>query len=483
VVNSNSIDVENILIKFLDFEVKNDLFSEVEFSGIKYWHYVRTPIYLALQESIFQFVNLNSQQKTLEPPKSIKDKALIRFRESTIGLQKRDMLVFSHERRVKQKDCYKCIYTDEWLDKIGKSYYVFEQPHCGGHLLPVKTRNIRYLKLPSGDNYNFDSRKLINNLIDLLIRIEKEFSISFSNDIKKRLCNYLIYCFATYKKYRKVYAEIINKVQPKVIVLVVHYNFCNMVLIELAKEMHIPTIELEHGVISNGHIAYNFKRRMDLKAFPDFIFTFGRYDAEVPSFPFERWHAIPVGNVELEKKAKYYKEKLKRLHKKKKIITFLSDNNAELIQCACRLSKMLDKTQYDIKIKLHPSEYTIYEKKYPFLKYENIKVYDDSKHPIYYFLAVSDYVVSCNSTTLYEATMFGCNILILKAGEYFRSLALVEQGCAQLVQNEAEIVECTKQEKDILKMKTSYFFEENSVDNINKQISMIMKNNKYLKKN
>jgi CDP-glycerol glycerophosphotransferase (TagB/SpsB family) len=215
---------------------------------------------------------------------------------------------------------------------------------------------------------------------------------------------------------------------------------------------------------------------MYLKAFPNYIFTFGRYDTEIPNFPFNRQYAIPVGNLELESKAKYYNEKLESYRKKKSIITFLSDNTPELISCAYKLSKILDLSQYEIKIKLHPSEYANWKNIYPFLNKSNINVFDDKKHNIYYFLAVSDYVIGCSSTTLFEATMFKCQIIILKVSEYFRSLALVEYANALLVEDEKDIAHYIIQKINTQKINSHYFFSNNSEKKIIKQISEIVNN-------
>lgn len=52
--------------------------------------------------------------------------------------------------------------------------------------------------------------------------------------------------------------RIIKSISPKVIVEVVGYETNKMIINEIAHEMGISTIELQHGVIGRGHIAYNY---------------------------------------------------------------------------------------------------------------------------------------------------------------------------------------------------------------------------------
>ena len=68
----------------------------------------------------------------------------------------------------------------------------------------------------------------------------------------------MIFGYYMYKAESRYYRRIINTLQPKVILEVVSYNRKCMVINEIANEMKITTVELQHGTIGKEHIAYNY---------------------------------------------------------------------------------------------------------------------------------------------------------------------------------------------------------------------------------
>lgn len=476
---------EEILDHFLYFEDKYDLFHSLVENGVRSWHYIRFWVYMELIKNITGRLSFTSNNNSIpEYECSYFEKIINSIKRLPIGLNKKDILVFNHPRRVKYKKYYKCIYTDEWLRHCDFSYYVFEEEYNGTHLQPVRTKNLKYFNI---DQYgkllrikktDYEKKIDISQINNIIINIEKEFNITFSKEGKKKILEIYKSQLQFRDFYLECYIHLFEKIQPKVLILPVAYNYHNMLKIEVAKKLGIKTIELEHGIISKGHIAYNFYKKYDLPAFPDYIFTFGKYDVEVPRFPFPNEKAIAVGSTELECKVRYYARKLNKLTKKKRIITFLSDNNKDLIQCAIDLSEVIDRDEWNIKLKLHPSEYQNWKKYYPALINSKVQVCDDSKHNIYYYLATSDYVVGSSSTTVFEATKFDCQILILAVGAYFRSLDLVESQNATLVNNFTEIKHYVENKRATNKYNTNYYFTCNSIDKINLHIQKII--NAYL---
>lgn len=469
--------------EFLDFEDKYDLFHTLKENEVFSWHYIRFWIYTKLIYILFGLDNNNNKISRLTDENSFVEKMYDKITKSPYGLRSKDLLIFNHSRRVKNNNYYKCAYTDELLRYCDYSYYVFENAYNGIHYKPIRTKNIKYFDVEKYGNFigikkeEYSINVPSKNILNVLKLLEEEFKITLNNKDKKEIVEIYINQLRYREYYCKCYNHLLNIIKPKAILLVVAYNYQNMLIIETAKKMNIKTIELEHGIIANNHIAYSFKRKWDLPAFPDYIFTFGKYDSEYKLFPFHNKFAIPVGNAELEYKIEGYKSKIKSLRKKKKIITFISNTNPNLIKCAIHLRKLLDYDNYDIKIKLHPSEYVNWKSFYPELIDSNVEVCDGNKHNVYYYLVCSDYVVGVASTTLFEATLCNCNIIILKTEGFLRSLSLVDKGYARLASNEIELFEIITQSK---KCRTTienenYYFRNNSVDNFYYEIKKIIK--------
>ncbi len=80
------------------------------------------------------------------------------------------------------------------------------------------------------------------------------------------------------------FIDIFRATRPKVVVMECHYD--KMWAIAAAKGLNIPVLELQHGTIYDGHMAYTYdpsscaryRERMPL---PDRILTFGRYYSEI----------------------------------------------------------------------------------------------------------------------------------------------------------------------------------------------------------
>ncbi|MFK7886946.1 MAG: hypothetical protein AB8G16_08780 [Gammaproteobacteria bacterium] len=81
---------------------------------------------------------------------------------------------------------------------------------------------------------------------------------------------------ATYLGYRKVMAFVLRRSRPKAVFLSQYYTLAHMALISAAREAAVPTIELQHGMISADHTAYNLYYDADNPdCYPDQLWMFG----------------------------------------------------------------------------------------------------------------------------------------------------------------------------------------------------------------
>lgn len=465
---------EQCLNKFLKLESEKQYFDILKINNIHYWHYIRFSIYMIIREKVYGIPNLNTNILIEENKKNIYE--IIK----TIGFyRKKDVLVFNHPRRIKVGKYYKCVYTDEWLKNFSKSYYVLEEAYAGKHLQPVLTKHLKYTNNKKRDKLIKQCVKkngkinVKEQMLGVINDIESEFQIKFS---QKEICDIIKKTTDVIKNrdgYYLYYKKILKRVKPKIILCTVAYNYEKLILCELGKDMKIPVVELEHGIIGRGHVCYNFEKKIDIKSFPDYIFVFGKYDVEVPRYPINRNRIYNVGSAELEKNVKYYGKRSDNNIKNKKIITVISANDEKLLKMVCTLSRIIDLNKYHIIIKLHPSEYKKWKKFYPFLIGKDITIADDKYHNIYYYLAKSDYIIGSSSTALFEATAFKNNILIYTSGEYYRSLPIVEHGRATIVKSENDVKKIIEQEKDNIKNE-DYFYSMNCKSRINEAINEVI---------
>ena len=94
---------------------------------------------------------------------------------------------------------------------------------------------------------------------------------------------------------KKIFKFLFRLYKPKVIFLTCYYGY--LPLIKAAKELEIPVIEIQHGIIGSKHSAYNHKI-ISNDFYPDYLLTFGDLEKKNPSksFIFNKNQVYPVGN-------------------------------------------------------------------------------------------------------------------------------------------------------------------------------------------
>ncbi len=471
--DAKMVKIEEMYEHFLQMEADRRLFETLKIGNIKIWHYIRYWVYNWVAELVCGIENPNHKRLQLDVNTKLTDWLDDNIIKNQFRVKKKDVLIFNHSRRVKQGTYYNCIYTDEWLKDFERTYYVYESKYANQmHFKPVKTKNLRYV---DKENYaslfhkkydlgvsKLNIQKIADEVINLLT---EEFDIHFTDKHCKLMSGVIEYHWRDRIKCHDYYKYLLKKIQPKVIAYVVGYTMDNMVIAELAKEMGIPTIELQHGRIGREHLAYNFKADVKLNTFPDYLFVAGQYELDTVRLPIPKENVYMVGVPELDKKIEYYNNALEKRKKKKKIITFISSGEHEIANAAMELYEKLDKNVYKVYLKLHPSEYTNWKNKYRALKKSGVEVVSDSKHDIYYYLAVSDYMIGIASTVLFEATRFKCKIMILKVGRYFNSESIIQTGNGIYIESMEDAVQRI-QRNDIEKCESTYFYCTDSIQRI-----------------
>jgi UDP-N-acetylglucosamine:LPS N-acetylglucosamine transferase len=406
--------MKKIYEQFLEIVEKYNLL-DLEIEGVKVWQYSQFQIFnsVLVKLGIFDHAHssTNKFQKVSSIPMMIYNSVL---KNPLFGQYEKDILIFNNPRKMYIDGEFIDIYTEYFIKELHSDMYqVLENPYMNKHYKNRRKLNTRYLdalKLQAALSGFCKKVKLSKSDYKKISEIEWEIHQTFNcridlQSIFKRNITRFKVNFNYYKK-------IIQKRRPKIIFVVAHYSYHE--LIYAAKVNGIPVIELQHGVITPYSISYNYPQTNNsIDYFPDKILTFGEYWAESINFPIKKHNIIPVGYPFLEKQIEKYKfEK-----KDSKQILFLSQGTIgkKLFDVAIEFAKGLK--DYKIVYKLHPGEFADWKLKYSDYseveQLDNLEIIDTNMKELYYYFSKSNYVVGVYSTALYEGLAFGCNCILV----------------------------------------------------------------------
>ena len=471
--------------KYLKVENDKEFLSEIV-DGYRIWAYIRFNVYMKLEEV------LNNQEKRLTKNKyNIKEILLIilncTLRNPLIRTKPKDVLIFSHARRQLIDNTYHCIYTDDLYEKLGDKAIMGEFVFRTKHFEPVYTNNLLYLDyidiIPGllykikKHTYKEQLNRIEEFVTDALLILNKEFNVDLDIKYFVALSQKRFIWYVMKKKY--IY-RLIKKITPKVIVEVVSYETNKMIINEIADQMGIPTFELQHGVISQGHIAYNYYTKYNYSYMPKYLLTFSEYWNNVASFPFDNNSIIPVGYPYLDDMLLKYPPK--QTDEYTIIVLSQPEYSIKLMKNVMELIKILDSKNINYKMiyKLHPAEYNIPVSQFSVLS-NNPKVHliHSSKYNLYELFAKSNIQIGVTSTAIFEGVAYGLKALIFhfeKTDEYMRELCQTTAGemfdsASEMAQR---IISLKESKDDELKLR-ELFFKSKGINNIVKVIFDVIK--------
>ncbi|MCT2534637.1 hypothetical protein NC661_05495 [Aquibacillus koreensis] len=466
--------------RFIEFEQEHQLFDLV-IGGISVWHPIRFMVYMEILKSHSYFEdirNISLSKKIFLQLKQIPD---IIFKYPHVSFRKKDVLIFNHHRRVKDGAYYTCLYTDMIINDLEIPNVVVEEPILGEHRKPIENKNIiytDYINLITKIKSRLFRKKYITaddrvKVEELIKKINSEFEVDFKLD---DLGNKIINLIATYKYMYSHYEKMIRKINPKVIIEVVSYGLTRFIINDIAKNKNIPTIELQHGTMGQHHLAYNFSKKMDLSTFPDYVFVFGQFWKENTRFPINESNVKVVGWPYFEQKVKESKSKITK--NDREVILFISQHTIgkQLSKAAVEVSNRI-KDSYKVIYKLHPAEYASWKKDYPWLIDSKVEVIDNNEHDMHYYFAKADKQVGVYSTAVFEGLGYELETFIWKLYGYHHMQDLLNKERVCLVDSVDEFVSLiTSSERQKNSYDKSFFWKENSINNIIQEVDEIIKN-------
>ncbi|WP_233879576.1 hypothetical protein [Virgibacillus halodenitrificans] len=453
--------IKEVCEKLWDLEDELDLMN-VEISGVRVWEIIRFTIFSKITSELGYYGKAHSAPKK-DIISQIKKTCMMvsnsfkknPFSNSING----QTMILDHPRKIKINNEYIDIYSKALLDEMNnEDFFVIEYPYLAKHLSDPREKNRSYmdifyiysvLKIP------FVIFKFSKDELDLLKRIEEKLHESFrvNMELKKLIYKKII----IFKLKYYFFDLLLKKKMLSDIILVVSYS--NIPLIAAAKDNSINVTEIQHGVITDYHFAYNFSDpTKNIKYFPDKLLTFGEYWGRTERFPKQteiEVYGFPYLNQQLEK----YKGTPKKL----KQVLFISQGTIgkELSKQALELAQALP--DYHFIYKLHPGEYDRWRTEYPDLvgasRLNNLSVIDHNEKSLYSLFAESEYQVGVYSTAIFEGLTLDCKTLLfdMPGIEYMQEL--IEQGIVEVVQNKEEAVHCLENYEGT-QFSKGYFFKD-----------------------
>lgn len=427
---------------FLEFEENHNLF-DITIDGWRLWPYLRFTTYSAISDSYNGLI----RQYRREKPSF--NRLLEILKNCTINhpllrCQSRKFLIFTSPTRVPSDGGYKCFITDDIISalKIETNAAELVSQEDFGHKTPCYTKDILYCDYIEVMSYI--SSKLhfycrTSQLSELYAACERiadyikmDLGFDFNSSLLKRRAR-TIYIWHKLKK--KSLAKLLRKANPQIIVEDCSYSASHMLINELAHEMGIKVVELQHGFISKEHIGYNYKKQHNLSVNPDFLILFSDYWKKCVSYPLKNDRILPLGYPYYDSMKKRYTMASDNGDKPAILVISQHIYTRRLLDDIKRMCVYFDRIHFHYRIlyKLHPMEPYIEVKDDPIFKRENVELVDNSKINLYECFSVCNVQIGASSTAIFEGIGFDLKTILL-------DYPLVKGAMSELIDNRYALI-------------------------------------------
>lgn len=206
-------------------------------------------------------------------------------------------------------------------------------------------------------------------------------------------------------------------------------------LFAAAKSLGLATYEFQHGIVDEGHLAYNYPIMQyadDSIILPDVIFSLSTFWFKNMYMP--GVNLFPIGND-------YFSNNIAPVKDGEGAITVVSADvfGIQLTNFLLASLSVGVPGECEIFFKLHPNQY--HEKahfEHEFRNYPKVKIVTN-EHTIYTLLELSHTILTIQSTAVYEALQAGRKVVLLKQSSYRRHRNVFSNPYVHLVDNVEEL--------------------------------------------
>jgi len=327
------------------------------------------------------------------------------------------------------------IYMDPLYDVLGDNFYVFEWTTPKGYRRKYKgsihSKNYVAMHIPLFSKTFFDLAmyKLLRKrkfsiehekVLQDIITFFSEKTATDKNDLMQNIYDSAVVFFHM----KEFFVKLLRQISPKAVLIRCGYGRFHMALSQACRELGIPSIELQHGILTKYHAGYvKVTESENRDCVPGYILTYGDEFTDIirKGSLFEKEKVVTVGFPYMEEVKKFpltIDDKLNDFASKFTTTILVTSQwtvAEELKKFFIKLSEKLKKSNMDIGIvfKPHPRDWIDHS---DMEKIENMFIaskYDD----IYEMLKVADIHSTVYSTSGLEALAFGKPNIFIDVGK------------------------------------------------------------------
>ena len=432
--------VENIATIINYIETKYEV-DKWEIDGIKIWPFIRMQNYSLLSYQVLNASPIKTRSLAYAK-KVLKSKFQRKIAEQldskmNVQFSKAEVVLFSNGVS---------------FSKIGSKYY---DRFCDPIYDYYKMKGIKTIRLELNHKFftpKYSPSKFIQPEIDNII-----IRSLISNNIYSRKCkneqwnDYELFQTDTFvkkhlanvpekndvrakinkiKNLRNYFIPILKRINPKLAFIVNYYNDTGMAILLACKSLNITTVDIQHGVQGDLHLAYGNWTKVPINGFsslPDYFWVWSQLEKNA----IDKWNMAqqnhnPIigGNLfsDVCKRnqnsfiIKYEEQflSMKKVFKNPSILVSLSPNN-NFINSLHQIIRNT-KHKYNWFIRLHPTIQNNSEIFKKHLKKNGIDlsiILDCSNFPLYSVLKNIDLHITAQSSVVIEAAEFGVKSIII----------------------------------------------------------------------
>lgn len=478
---------------YLDIEKKYNLYH-IEIDSVNIWQYFRTELWneILVQNSggVQEDPTRNKQGET-NISKSIEIKIFLRkigyilTHKNRTRIHTADVLFLNFGRKFFRNGVYIDKLTGELETCFRNNFVIIEfNRNYSMPLRPTQSQNEYYPELLGFITLLRARIELFFNMNEYKKareNVEKHFTapleeIKRTYDFKIDLQSYfhiMTMQILKIKRFRKSYRRLLDKVRPKVIFETIPNSRPSMIINEIAKEMKIPTIELQHAFPIHNLIWNYADGCGEIRQFPDYEFGYSDYFNSFMHLPIPAENIKAVGLPYLEQSLLAY-PKCKKDNRVTILFISQGPHAKQLSKLAVEIRERLDVNQYRIIYKLHPDETSVWRERLPWLcKRDDVEVIDDRTYETYRCFAESDMQIGVNSTALFEGMAYDLDTYIYKAAYWEVMSDAINLGYASLITDCDDFITKINGSAITKEQSKDSLWKRNAIENMLREIELI----------
>ena len=444
------VTLPQLIEEFLHFERQQNPAS-LEVAGVEIWAYLRQRLF----DDWSRTRGVHAERQST-PTRRYGRHALAQRRELGQVLRRYDprrltrapVLFLSHSRHAALDAQHVSPYTHFLLRALPRdSYWDLQFSDGGKHHVDDGLERVLYLDaLHQGAfkgyalarRWGSFRRTLSAAARDLGALVQRE--LGFAPDAA-RLDQLVWNAVRTQHGWGSVCERLLDRVQPKLIVNVVHYNWPTLTLTERAHRRGIEVAELQHGTVSPEHIAYNVGLPQRSRTTPDHFLSFGEFWSQMVrglGLPPERTPAIGFSWLENRMAG------VARAPSKTLLVLSQRAIAVELSRFAVEVAQRVAPHGWRVVYRLHAGEIADYRERLPWLLDAPLEVCAGGVDLYRQFGEVGAQL-GAFSTALFEGVAFALPTLVLRLPGSAVLEPLVQAGAARYVERASEVVDALRE--------------------------------------